>query len=81
MLFMSISLIICHIFLKITGFGVCCSVVLSLGGTSSLNQTYIVQASSNSIPSGPMSYKICPCDNSVCRIRFDFTVSNFKNKN
>jgi len=55
------------------GFGTCCSVVLDEGGSSSLNQSYIVQASSTSLTAGPMTYTICPCSTDVCRIRFDFT--------
>jgi len=55
------------------GFGTCCSVVLEEGGSSSLNQSYIVQASSSSLTTGHMSYQICPCSTDVCRIRFDFT--------
>lgn len=55
------------------GFGTCCSVVLELGGSSSLNQSYIVQASSSNVEAGQMQYRICPCSSDVCRIRFDFT--------
>ena len=58
------------------GFGTCCTVVLEEGGSSSLNQTYMVQASTTSLTTGPMTYTICPCSSDVCRIRFDFTVSN-----
>jgi len=53
------------------GFGTCCSVILEAGGTSSLNQSYIVQPSSTSLAAGSMTYTICPCSNDVCRIRFD----------
>jgi len=55
------------------GFGTCCSVVLEEGGSSSLNQSYMVQASTTSLATGPMTYTICPCSSDVCRIRFDFT--------
>ena len=44
-----------------------------LGGTSSLNQSYIVQASGTNTPQGQMTYTICPCSTDVCRIKFDFT--------
>ena len=64
----------CIIFIPTTGFGTCCSVVLELGGSSSLNQSYIVQASSSNVDAGQMQYRICPCSSDVCRIRFDFTV-------
>ena len=57
------------------GFGTCCTIVLEAGGTSSLNQSYMVQASTTSLATGSMTYMICPCSNDVCRIRFDFTVS------
>lgn len=55
------------------GFGVCCIVLLTNGQTTSLNQSYIVQASSTSLTAGQMQYTICPCSSEVCRIRFDFT--------
>jgi len=54
------------------GFGVCCTVTLSEGATTSLNQSYIVQESAT-LASGAMMYNICPCSDDVCRIRFDFT--------
>ena len=56
------------------GFGVCCTTVLSDGGSTSLNQSYIVMASSAATAAGAQSYKICPSSSDVCRIRFDFTV-------
>merc|ERR1711884_308983 len=55
------------------GFGVCCSIVLTEGGSSSLNQTYMVQDASTTVEEGTMMYTICPCSADVCRIRFDFT--------
>lgn len=55
------------------GFGVCCTVTLENGATTSLNQSYIVQAATTTLAAGAMQYKICPCSNDVCRIRFDFT--------
>lgn len=55
------------------GFGVCCTVILTNGATTSLNQSYIVQSSSTAIEAGTMSYTICPCSEDICRIRFDFT--------
>ena len=45
----------------------------SCGSTTSENVTYLVQTSSNSI-SSPCLYKVCPCSNNICRIRYDFTV-------
>ena len=58
----------------VIGFGVCCTTVLTEGGSTSLNQSYIVMASSATVAAGGMSYKICPSSSDVCRIRFDFTV-------
>jgi len=55
------------------GFGVCCSIVLTEGGSSSLNQSYMVQDASTTVAEGVMQYTICPCSTDVCRIRFDFT--------
>ena len=63
-----------HRQISIVGFGVCCSVVLEEGGSSSLNQSYMVQTASTSLTTGSMQYTICPCSEDVCRIRFDFTV-------
>jgi len=54
------------------GFGVCCVVTLAAGGSTSLNQSYIVQASSSSITVGPKSYQICPSSTDIRRIRLDF---------
>merc|ERR1711884_872670 len=55
------------------GFGVCCSIVLTEGGSSSLNQSYMVQDASTTVDQGTMQCTICPCSTDVCRIRFDFT--------
>merc|ERR1719510_781273 len=56
------------------GFGVCCIVMLSAGGSTSLNHSYIVQASSSSLTVGPKTYEICPLSTDIRRIRLDFTV-------
>jgi len=55
-----------------SGFGVCCIFSLSCGGSSSENQTYIVQSSTTALTS-PCTYTICKCSTDICRIRFDFT--------
>merc|ERR1711992_23013 len=55
-----------------SGFGVCCVFALSCGGSSSENQTYLVQSSTTSLTS-PCTYSICKCSTNICRIRFDFT--------
>jgi len=58
------------------GFGVCCIRILSDGESTSLNQSYIYQASSTSLGVGSREYTICPCSSEVCRIKFDFTSFN-----
>jgi len=62
------------------GYGVCCIISISCGETSSENCTYITQDSTtspnfNSEPTGTRActYKICPRDTTIRRIRFDFT--------
>jgi len=55
------------------GFGVCCSIVLEESGSTSLNQSYMVQTSTTTPTTGTRQYTICPCSTDVCRIRFDFT--------
>ena len=59
------------------GFGVCCILILTNGGSTSLNQSYIVQAASTSLGVGSREYTICPCSSDICRIKFDFTVCYF----
>ena len=66
-----------YFILPIIGFGVCCIKILSDEGSTSLNQSYIVQASSTSLGVGSRQYTVCPCSVDVCRIRFDFTVSKY----
>lgn len=56
-----------------SGFGVCCIISLSCGGTTSENTTYIIQGSTTSAPASPCVYKICPCNSDICRIRYDMT--------
>lgn len=54
------------------GFGVCCIVTLSTGQTSSVNNSYIVKSSTDSLSNGGYTYTICPCSGDICRIKFDF---------
>ncbi|TRY74632.1 hypothetical protein TCAL_15612, partial [Tigriopus californicus] len=56
------------------GFGVCCIINLACGGMSSENCTYLAQTSSTTGTS-TCQYTICPCDENICRIRFDFVAS------
>merc|ERR1719410_1007331 len=56
-----------------SGFGICCTFTLSCGGSSSENNTYIVQASTTSFSTIPCAYTICPSTTNICRIRYDFT--------
>lgn len=61
------------------GFGVCCVTKLTNGQTTSLNQSYIVQTSSDLSSTGGIGstgryqFTICPCSHDVCRIKFDLT--------
>ena len=64
------------------GFGVCCILILSDGGTTSLNNSYLVQASSTALGVGSREYTGCPCSSDICRIKFDFMVSyTYRNMN
>lgn len=47
-------------------------VSLACGGSSSDNNTYIVQASATTVTS-PCKHTICPASTNICRIRYDFT--------
>jgi len=61
------------------GFGVCCIVILTTSGSSSVNNTYIYKASGTTYTSGDHKYQICPCSDNICRIRFDlntFTIAS-----
>merc|ERR1712241_340767 len=55
-----------------SGFGVCCTFALACGGSSSENQTYIIQSSATTFATNPCTYSICPCSTNICRIRYDF---------
>jgi len=62
------------------GYGVCCIITISCGSTSSENCTYLSQTASNApnVDTSPddsraCTYKICPRDSSIRRIRFDLT--------
>jgi hypothetical protein len=56
-----------------SGFGVCCTLTLSCGGSSSQNCTYIEQSSTTSLSTNPCMYTINKASDSICRIKFDFT--------
>ena len=57
------------------------SAKLTNGQTTSLNQSYIVQTSSDLSSTGGIDstgryeFTICPCNGDICRVRFDLTVS------
>ena len=51
-------------------FGVCCVLTMGCGGTSSTNNTYLVQDSTNAAKT--CSYTICPSNTDICKIRIDF---------
>jgi len=57
-----------------SGFGVCCVIAMSCGGSTSNNNSYIVQSSTTSLTS-PCTYTVCPCSTDICRIRYDFTTN------
>lgn len=60
------------------GFGVCCIVILTTSGSSSVNNTYIYKASGTTYSTGDHKYTICPCSDNICRIRLDlntFTIA------
>jgi len=54
------------------GFGVCCTVTLTTGGTVSVNNSYIQVSSSTNLDTGSNLYTVCPCSDDICRIKFDF---------
>lgn len=61
------------------GFGVCCIVILTTSGSSSVNNTYIYKASGTTFSTGDHKYTICPCNTNICRIRLDlntFTIAS-----
>merc|ERR1712062_763652 len=62
-----------------SGFGVCCVISLSCGGSTSNNNSYIVQSSTTSLTS-PCTYTVCPCSTDICRMRYDFTMNTLVNK-
>ena len=49
-------------------------VTLSCGGSTSNNNSYIVQSSTTTLTS-PCTYTVCPCSTDICRIRYDFTTN------
>lgn len=51
-------------------FGVCCVVTKSCGGTSSTNNTHLVQDATTT--ASTCSYTICPSNTDICKIRIDF---------
>merc|ERR1711953_462465 len=63
------------------GFGVCCIVILTTSGSSSVNNTYIYKASGTTYSTGEYKYTICPCSDNICRIRFDFNTFTIASPN
>lgn len=57
-----------------SGFGVCCISALACGGTTSTNNSYLVQSAVTTLTS-PCTYSVCPCSTDICRIRYDFTTN------
>lgn len=63
------------------GYGVCCVITLTCGGTSSANCTHLTQTASgnpstNAGEDSVCSYTICPASSTINRIRLDFTAFN-----
>jgi len=52
------------------GFGVCCVLTLDCGGSTSTNNSYLVQSSTST--ASTCSYTICPSSKEICQIRIDF---------
>ena len=51
-----------------------CLETINSGEGSSINGSFIV---GESVTAGSAyTYNVCPCNDNICRIRFDFTVSN-----
>merc|ERR1712018_295026 len=44
-----------------SGFGVCCIISLTCAGSTSNNNSYIVQSGSTTAPATPCTHTICPC--------------------
>ena len=49
---------------------------LGCGESASENNTYMIQASTTSFTTNPCVIKLCPVSSSICRIRYDLSVSN-----
>ena len=49
-------------------------VSMACGGSTSNNNSYIVQSSTTTLTS-PCTYTVCPCSTDICRIRYDFTTN------
>jgi len=52
------------------GFGVCCIFTVKIAGSSSQNNSYITE--DNTLAAGSHKYTVCPCNDNICRIKFDF---------
>jgi len=53
------------------GYGICCIQTLSCGQSTNDNNTYLMQNDAT-MTNSPCAYKVCPCNNNICRIRYDF---------
>jgi len=54
------------------GYGVCCTVSLECGQSSSQNCTYMAQLATTTPASSTCTYTICPMTTNICRIKLDF---------
>lgn len=53
------------------GYGVCCVQTLNCGDTSAENYVFLTKPTTLT-SNAQCSFKICPCSNNICRIRYDF---------
>jgi len=53
-----------------SGYGVCCTLKIDCGATTSTNNTYLEQAQTTT--SATCTYTICPISTDICQIRIDF---------
>merc|ERR1712072_359534 len=55
------------------GYGVCCTISLACGDSSSENNTYMTQLATTAPTNSICTYTLCPINTNICRIKLDFT--------
>jgi len=53
------------------GYGVCCVMQQTCGSSTRENNVFLTQNGATAANS-PCTYRICPCNTNICRIRYDF---------